>query len=174
MSTYYILVNPSKKEWFDTGDIGLDLRERAYEIDAASLVGWLYLGKITEYHDDEQYDPKKHICYVEEDSQVEARLRSKAPVKPVKPAYEGNFTFQGHWQGDQSFTVSEHTELYGICHGYTDEGYDPEEIKKWVNISIPLAKEWNAEVKYWYGDTDDQYTKEWIRFASFNESRFSS
>jgi hypothetical protein len=45
-----------------------------------------------------------------------------------------------------------------ICHGFDDESGINKEIKKWANITIPLAKEWNAECLYWYGDNRPEMT----------------
>jgi hypothetical protein len=146
MSTYYILINKSKKEWVDTGDLGFSLSDRAYKLHIANLIGWLYVQQYFDIGDREQYDPNRHKIGV-------------------------NFTFQGHWAGDMCQIVSEHTKEYAICHGFDDESGINKEIKKWANITIPLVKEWNAECLYWYGDNRPEMTG-WLLCNTFDEKKF--
>ena len=155
MSIYYILVNKDKKEWVDSGDIGLGLKSWVYETSITPLLGFLMMD---EYgfgdRDDEQYNPNKHIIELDEKEQND------------------NFSFYGHWKMDTNIhLVSEHNELYDICHGLEDQykynGYEGsqedwnKELKQWVNISIPLAKEWNYRIKYWYEDNPEM--NDWVK-----------
>lgn len=144
MSIYYILVNQDKKEWIDSGDLGLGLKSYVYKTCITSLLGFLVMDEYG-VHDEKQYNPTKHIIELDEKD-------------------DSNFSFLGHWNGDTHIQlVSEYDELYEICHGYED--YE-DESKDWVNISIPLAKEWNYSIKYWYGDSPDM--KEWVKHHLYN------
>lgn len=144
MSTYYILVNKDKKEWIDSGDLGLGLKEHVYETAMTPLLGFLMLNTYVT-GSDKQYNSDIDIVELDENQ------------------HDSDFTFCGHWSGDRNIElVSEHREEYEICHGY--EGYK-NESREWVNITIPLAKEWNYRIRYWYGDTPEM--QEWIRYHSF-------
>ena len=145
MSIYYILVNENKKEWIESGDIGLGLKEWVYEMHITQLLGFLMMGEWWAGGDgEEQYDPNKHVIELDETTTND------------------NFTFRGHWKGDtQIRLVSEHDQLYAmLCY---DEPWSLPDDKRenWVNISIPLAKEWNYRVKYWYEDSPDM--QDWIK-----------
>lgn len=141
MSTYYLLVNYDKKEWLDSGDIGRGRKDITYEIRVTPLLGYLMFNQ---YHfdfknKDRQYNPNLDIT----DAQDETKR---------------NFTFSGHWVGDRVKLISEYDELYETVSGY---GPHADEAKLWVNISRPLASEWNHNIKYWYGESPDM--QEWIK-----------
>lgn len=153
MSIYYILVNYDKKEFVDTGALGLGLKMHHYEFDIANLIGWLHLSKYIPFQaqGDKQYNPKIDILEFEDYK-------------------NSNFSFQGHWAGDKTCLESEHSDLYDLlCILRHNIDYDTriEEAKKWVDISIPLAKEWNYEIKDCYGDSGDENTRKWVELNSF-------
>lgn len=145
MSTYYILVNPEKKEWIDSGDLGLGLKEKHYQLHVAPLLGYLMLDPygLGTKNTEPQYDPKTHILEADDEK-------------------GSNFSFAGHWAGNEEIQlVSEHRDLYDSLHGYGDDRVKDQ----WVNISEPLARDWNYEIKYWYGESPDM--QDWIKHNTF-------
>jgi hypothetical protein len=117
MSIYYIIVNKTKKEYFDLGDMGdYGVREHNYRFFGSTLLGYLMM---TEW---ENNDDKQFPIDWDEDNK--------------------EFFFQGHWAGDKGvMLVSEFRDEYDIAQGLQDGK------EKWINISIPLRDEWNASVK---------------------------
>lgn len=53
------------------------------------------------------------------------------------------FIFQGHWAHDYIHLQVEQTPLYDLLH---------EKDNGWINISKPVAEEWNKEIKEWQFD----------------------
>lgn len=54
--------------------------------------------------------------------------------------FQQEFYFEGHWAHDNVHLVMEQTPLYEKLHGL-DHG--------WMNISKPLAEQWNQEIDEW-------------------------
>lgn len=141
MSTYYLLVNEDKKEYIDGSDLGTSIKEFGYQYQTATLLGYLMLDiwggcygpKI---EPEPQYNPQTHVLDLDDE-------------------IKSNFTFEGHWAGDTNIClISEHKPLYDALNGYGDVRL----ADGWVNISVPLATEWNHEIAYLYDDM-----QEWVK-----------
>jgi hypothetical protein len=152
MSIYYILVNKDKKEWIDTGDLGMGVKEWPYLFEATKLFGWLMIDRwIVDGPGDgveRQFNPKT--------DKIEAD--------------GGEFRFEGHWAHNMNVgMVSEYHPLYEVS--YT-RGLDENnkmidrpnpDYPDWMNITVPAARDWNFHLKEWYGDSDDPKTQEWLK-----------
>jgi len=137
LSTYYLLLNYDKKEWIDSGNLGLGCKEWAYEYHVTTLLGYLMYNRY-DYdfkNRDVQYNPKTDI--------TEAK---------------SNFDFAGHWVGDRVMLVSEHDQDYETVRGYGPRAH---EARDWVNISKPLALERNHNIKDWYKDSPEM--QDWVK-----------
>lgn len=122
MSIYYIVVNKTKKEYYDLSDIGKNNSHTGYTLFFPQLLGYLVLEEYTSFNKGEKCDGDH------EDG------------------------FLGHWNGDDIELVSEHDELYDIAQGLCDES------DQWVNITIPLVKDWNKDIEE--GFIEDESKKE--------------
>lgn len=149
MGIDYIVVNHTKKEYYDMGNIGKNDRRNGYTIFFSNLLGYLMI--------------EEHIFWIDEG-------------KPCDGNHEDGF--EGHWWGDKIQLVSEHTDEYDIVKGLCDDkvynektGHyewvqiNKEESDKWVDITIPLVKDWNKTVEE--GFIEDECKKELIIDLSF-------
>lgn len=129
MSIYYIVVNRNKKEFINNHGLALGIKEHNFRFFDTPLIGYLMMGKFWE-GDKHQYNPNEN---------------------------NPDYFFQGHWFGDQAELVDEYEDIYSIAEGYES---DPiEDGRKWVNITLPLAKEWNREVSEWFDHDPDLVKK---------------
>jgi hypothetical protein len=65
------------------------------------------------------------------------------------------FTFEGHWTNDNVYLEMEQNPLYDMLHEKDKKG--------WINISIPVAKEWNELVNEWFEYNPTEEDKTWVR-----------
>lgn len=73
---------------------------------------------------------------------------------------EKEFYFLGHWSGCPNIQlVSEYNELYDEISEHDHHGTE----NGWVDITLPVAREWNEEIKEWYGDSDSPETLDWLK-----------
>jgi hypothetical protein len=71
---------------------------------------------------------------------------------------EEKFYFKGHWSACPNIQlVSEYKEEYEEIseqeYQHIDHG--------WMNITIPLARQWNADLTEWFSDSPDM--TEWLK-----------
>lgn len=117
MGIYYIIVNHTKKEYLDSGDLGFGLKEYAYEFFCAPLIGYIsYRSYYSVSSPGKECNHKEHN--------------------------DPDFSMRGHWAGDDVELVSEHNDIY--IEIWEDEKYNDNKI--WLNISKQLKEEWNKEV----------------------------
>lgn len=155
MGIYYKLVNTTKKEYINIGKIGMSLKSQSYKIEARSMLGYLMMTEYPDYvYDESQYNEEEYKNNVKNE--------------------DGDFYFLAHWHGDRVRLASEHTDEYGLATGYLkfdkkeneirEVGIDENDyINEYVDITIPLAKEMNYYIKYWWPEDKEAYEKHGIK-----------
>jgi hypothetical protein len=136
------VVNKTKKEYINLSTIGKNNRKNGYTLFFPQLIGYLVLSEWGGYG--------------------EGKCNSN---------HENGF--EGHWAGDNIQLVSEHREEYDIAKGLCDDrvfnkktGHyewvqiNKEESDQWVDITIPLVKDWNKSIEE--GFIEDESKKELI------------
>ncbi|NOJ30321.1 MAG: hypothetical protein DA328_09170 [Nitrososphaeraceae archaeon] len=114
MSTYYKIINITKKEMIDNGKVGCGVNNKQYMMKEciARLLIHLIQSNYASPQREDRYNPLQHIC----------------------------FNFKGYWAGDNIQMVSEHDEYYELASEYyTDitiaaannfnEWYDDDDIR---------------------------------------------